>query len=71
MLTEPIFFPSDSVPFTFSHFSLLGQVTEPFTDETLALQPSGTIAVAPSKQSTRSRHAQMPLDLNVVRFTPE
>jgi Peptidase family M23 len=69
VLTEPTFFPSDSVPFTFAHFSLLGQVTEPFTDETLALLPNGTIPVAPSKQSARSRHAQMPLDLNVVRFT--
>lgn len=69
VLTEPTFFPSDSVPFTFSHFSLLGQVTEPFTDETLALQPNGSIPVAPSKPNARSRHAQMPLDLNVIRFT--
>jgi hypothetical protein len=68
MLTEPTFFPTDSVPFTFAHFSLVGQVTEPFTDETLALQPNGTIPVAPSKPSGRSRHAQMPLDLNLVRF---
>jgi hypothetical protein len=68
VLTKPTFFPSDSVPFTFAHFSLLGQVTAPFTDETLALQPNGTIPIAAAKQSTRSRHAQMPLDLNVVRF---
>jgi murein DD-endopeptidase MepM/ murein hydrolase activator NlpD len=68
VLTKPTFFPSDSVPYTFAHFSLLGQVTAPFTDETLALQPNGTIPVAASKPSARSRHAQMPLDLNVVRF---
>jgi Peptidase family M23 len=68
VLTKPTFFPSDSVPFTFAHFSLLGQVTDPFTDETLALQPNGTIPVAASKQSSGSRRAQMPLDLNVVRF---
>jgi murein DD-endopeptidase MepM/ murein hydrolase activator NlpD len=68
VLTEPTFFPSDSVPFTFSHFSLQGKVTDPFTDETLALQPNGKIPVAPSRKGARSRHAQMPLDLNVVRF---
>jgi murein DD-endopeptidase MepM/ murein hydrolase activator NlpD len=68
VLTEPTFFPSDSVPFTFAHFSLLGQVTDPFTDETLALQPTGTIPIAPSKAGGRSRRAEMPLDLNVIRF---
>jgi hypothetical protein len=68
VLTEPTFFPSDSVPFTFAHFSIVGQVTDPFTDETLALQPNGTIPVAVSRQGNRSRHAQMPLDLAVVRF---
>jgi Peptidase family M23 len=68
VLTEPTFFPSDSVPFTFTHFSLLGQVTDPFTDETLALQPTGSIPVAPTKSGARSRRSEMPLDLNVVRF---
>jgi hypothetical protein len=68
VLTEPTFFPSDSVPFTFAHFLMVGRVTDPFTDETLALQPNGTIPIAASRRGNRSRHAQMPLDRTVVSF---
>jgi hypothetical protein len=65
VLTRPTFFPSDSVPFTFRRFRLLGQA-EPFTDEDLALRPTGSIAVTATRPGPR-RDA-MPLDLSVIRF---
>jgi hypothetical protein len=66
VLTRPTFFPSDSVPFTFRRFRLLGEA-EPFTDEDLALRPTGSIAVTAGQ--TGPRRDAMPLDLSVVRFS--
>jgi len=65
VLTRPTFFPSDSVPYTFRRFTLLGQA-EPFTDEDLALRPSGAIQVTPSRPGPR--RDELPLDLSVIRF---
>ena len=65
VLTQPTFFPSDSVPYTFRRFTMLGQA-EPFTDEDLALRSSGTIEVTATRPSPR--RDELPLDLSVIRF---
>jgi hypothetical protein len=51
----------------FNCFALLGQITDEFTDETLALRPTGKLAFAPSG-SPRVRRRELPLDRNVLRF---
>jgi hypothetical protein len=48
-------------------FTFLGQITDEFTDENLALRPTGELAFAPSG-APRLRRQEMPLDRNVVRF---
>ena len=65
VLTRPTFFPSDSVPYTFRRFTMLGQA-EPFTDEYLALRPSGAIEVTATRPGPR--RDELPLDLSVIRF---
>jgi hypothetical protein len=55
------------VPYVFNRFAFLGQITDEFTDENLALQPTGDLAFAPSR-SPRVRRQEMPLDRNVLRF---
>jgi len=60
-------FLSDGLPFVFDRFQLLGQITEPVSDENLGLRPNGQLPFAPARPS-RTRRLQMPLDLNVVRF---
>ena len=61
------FAPVDSPPYVFSRFTFLGQITDAFTDENLALRPTGDLAFAPSG-STRVRRHELPLDRNVLRF---
>jgi hypothetical protein len=60
-------FLSDGLPFVFDRFQLLGQITEPVSDENLGLRPNGQLPFAPARPSG-SRRLEMPLDLNVVRF---
>jgi hypothetical protein len=67
VLTQPTFFPSDSVPYTFRRFDLIGQA-EPFTDEDLALRPTGSIQVTHTR-SDGVRRDELPLDLSVLRFS--
>jgi murein DD-endopeptidase MepM/ murein hydrolase activator NlpD len=60
-------FLSDGLPFVFDRFQLLGQITEPFSDENLGLRPDGKLPFAPAhRPGTRRR--EMPLSQNVVRF---
>jgi hypothetical protein len=60
-------FLSDGLPFVLSRFQLLGQITEPVSDENLGLRPNGQLPFTPARRSG-TRRRQMPLDLNVVRF---
>jgi hypothetical protein len=60
-------FLSDGVPFVFNRFRLLGQITEPVSDENLGLRPNGELPFAPAPRSG-PRRREMPLDLNVVRL---
>ena len=60
-------FLSDGLPFVFDRFQLLGQITEPVSDENLGLRPNGQLPFAPARPSG-TRRLEMPLDLNVVRF---
>jgi hypothetical protein len=64
---RPGFAPVDSPPYVFSRFTLLGQITDEFSDETLALRPTGNLAFAPAS-AAGVRRQQMPLDRNVLRF---
>jgi hypothetical protein len=64
---RPGFAPVDSVPYVFNRFAFLGQITDEFTDENLALRPTGELAFAPSG-SPRVRRQELPLDRNVLRF---
>jgi hypothetical protein len=60
-------FLSDGLPFVFNRFRLLGQITEPFSDENLGLRPNGNLPFARAHRPG-PRRREMPLDLNVVRF---
>jgi hypothetical protein len=60
-------FLSDGLPFVFNRFRLLGQITEPVSDENLGLRADGQLPFTPASPSG-TRRRQMPLDLNVVRF---
>jgi hypothetical protein len=51
----------------FSRFTFLGQITDEFSDETLAERPTGDLAFAPAPPP-RLRRQEMPLDRNVLRF---
>ena len=64
---RPGFAPVDSLPYVFSRFAFLGQITDEFTDENLALRPTGDLAFAPAG-GPRVRRQEMPLDRNVLRF---
>lgn len=60
-------FLSDGLPFVFNRFRLLGQITEPFSDENLGLRSNGKLPFARAhRPGTRRR--EMPLSQNVVRF---
>ena len=49
---RPGFAPVDSLPYVFSRFAFLGQITDEFTDENLALRPTGELAFAPAAHRT-------------------
>ena len=60
-------FAGDGLPFVFDRFRFLGQITEPFSDETLGLQPNGQLQFAAARRPG-TRRREMPLSQNVVRF---
>jgi hypothetical protein len=61
-------FVSDGLPYVFNRFHLLGEITEPVTDSTLGLRPNGKLHFAPARHPG-TRRLEMPLNLNVVRFS--
>ena len=60
-------FLSDGLPFVLDRFQLLGQITEPFSDEDLGLRANGELPFAPAGRPGL-RRGEMPLSQNVVRF---
>jgi Peptidase family M23 len=67
VMTTPTFFPTESPPFVFDHFTVLGQVTERIWDDDLGLQPTGVLPFAPAPR-VEARSNEMPLDRNVIGF---
>jgi hypothetical protein len=67
VMTTPTFFPTDSPPFVFDKFTLLGQVTKRIWDDNLGLQPTGRLPFTPARRPT-VRRREMPLDRNVIEF---
>ena len=67
LLTTPTFFPTDSRPYVFDHFDLLGRITQRLWDDNLGLEPTGRLpfqaAVHPGPRSD-----ELPLDRAVVDF---
>lgn len=64
--TEPTFFPTDSLPYVFDRFTLLGSVSERIWDDDLGLQPTGQLPYDQIDPSEREN--ELPLDRTVVRF---
>ncbi|WP_217235932.1 M23 family metallopeptidase [Streptomyces sp. AC555_RSS877] len=60
-------FPTDSPPFTFRHFRVLGQVEPRLWDDNLGLQPTGVLPITPSPYEGPHR-ARYPLDREVLKF---
>jgi Peptidase family M23 len=67
VLTTPTFFPTDSTPFVFDRFNLVGYLTERIWDDDIGLQPTGTLPIVPADDPTR-RTRVMPLDWDVIIF---
>ncbi|MEU6278027.1 M23 family metallopeptidase [Streptomyces populi] len=67
VMTTAAFFPTDSPPFTFRRFSVVGQVEPRIWDDNLGLQPTGVLPITPSPYDGPHR-AQYPLDREVLRF---
>jgi hypothetical protein len=67
VLTEPRSFPSDSTPYVFERFDLVGRETERIWDDNIGLQPTGAIPFAPAADPGTRRDA-LPLDRDVVTF---
>jgi hypothetical protein len=68
VLTRPTFFPTDSTPYVFDRFDLVGFETERIWDENIGLQPNGTIPFAPALEPFE-RQLVMPLDRDIVIFS--
>ncbi|MFJ8039608.1 M23 family metallopeptidase [Kitasatospora sp. NPDC096147] len=67
VMTTPEFFPTDSPPFTFREFSVLGQVEPRLWDDNLGIQPTGVLPITPSPYEGPHR-AEYPLDREVLGF---
>lgn len=65
--TTAEFFPTDSPPFTFQRFRVIGQVEPRIWDDNLGLQPTGVLPITPSPFDGPHR-AQYPLDREVLEF---
>jgi len=63
---EPTFFPTDSLPWVFDRFTLLGSVPERIWDDDLGLQPSGQLPFDQVDPSERTN--ELPLDRTVIRL---
>jgi len=69
IMTTATFFPTDSTPYVFDSFTLVGKLTERIWDDDLGLQPTGTLPVTPLAP-TRFRNT-MPLDRDIIIFPPK
>ncbi|MET9901542.1 M23 family metallopeptidase [Streptomyces sp. NPDC006446] len=67
VMTTAAFFPTDSPPFTFRRFSVVGQVEPRIWDDNLGLQPTGVLPITPSPYDGPHR-ARYPLDREVLEF---
>ncbi len=65
VLTRPTFFPSDSTPYVFAKFRLVGTETARIWDDNVGLQPTGKIPVAPVPNPGVHRR-ELPLDRAVI-----
>ncbi len=68
IMTTREYFPTDSVPYVFDRFRLLGRVPDRIWDDNLGLQPTGKLPFVPAKPSGL-HHDQLPLDRDIVRFS--
>ncbi|MFB7941183.1 hypothetical protein [Streptomyces sp. NPDC056049] len=66
-MTTPEFFPTDSPPFTFRKFRVVGHVEPRLWDDNLGLQPTGVLPITPSPHDGPHR-ARYPLDREVLKF---
>jgi Peptidase family M23 len=67
IMTTPEFFPTDSPPYAFDRFRLLGHVPDRIWDDNLGLQPTGKLPFVPARPA--GLHSdQLPLDRDIVRF---
>lgn len=69
IMTTPEFFPTDSAPYVFNRFQLLGRVPDRIWDDNLGLQPTGKLPFVPARPAGL-HHDQLPLDRDIVRFGP-
>jgi murein DD-endopeptidase MepM/ murein hydrolase activator NlpD len=67
IMTTPEFFPTDSVPYVFNRFRLLGLVPDRIWDDNLGLQPTGKLPFVPARP-VGLHHNQLPLDRDIVVF---
>ncbi|WP_254409228.1 M23 family metallopeptidase [Streptomyces sp. AC495_CC817] len=67
VMTTAEFFPTDSPPFTFRQFRVVGQVEPRIWDDNLGLQPTGVLPITPSPHDGPHR-ARYPLDREVLEF---
>ncbi|MET8099091.1 M23 family metallopeptidase [Streptomyces sp. NPDC005236] len=67
VMTTAEFFPTDSPPFTFRQFRVVGQVEPRIWDDNLGLQPTGVLPITPSPYDGPHR-ARYPLDREVLKF---
>ncbi|HEX8782537.1 MAG TPA: M23 family metallopeptidase [Steroidobacteraceae bacterium] len=68
VLTTPTFYPTDSTPYVFDQFDLVGFETKRIWDDNIAGQPNGTIPFAPASEPFE-RQLVMPLDRDIVTFS--
>jgi Peptidase family M23 len=68
VLTTPTFFPSDSTPYVFDRFDVVGYLEERIWDDNIGLH-EGPLPVAPALEPFRRERA-MPLDRDVIVFPP-
>lgn len=67
ILSTPTYFPTDSKPYAFDSFTLLGRITARLWDDNLGLQPNGALPFEAANPSSR-RTNELPLDRDVVQF---
>ena len=68
LLSTPTFFPTNSLPYVFDQFDLLGRVPVRLWDDNLGLEPTGKLPFK-ADAAAGPRQNELPLDRAVVRFT--